>query len=336
MRYTLYALFSILLSTGCARSSNSDTPTPPAGPTSIRAVWPPATDAAIDLVYPTPILGTQLDSHFVYINRNVTPKNRLLVFLPGTTAVPRYYRAILQVAADAGYHAIGLTYPNPVTVASLCGNNADANCIGNGRFEILDGTDRTPALNITRANSIENRLIKLLAFLQNQFPAENWGQFAPGGNINWGAISVAGHSQGGGHAAFIGKVRGVLRAASFSAPSDFNVGTNSLPNWLSQTPVTPANSFYGFTSINDEIALYVAVASCWSAIGLPASGAAASVDANVNAAFTTRQLTTTATPRNPSLAVGPNHNVTVVDVNTPLNADGTYTFAPIWRYMCLP
>jgi hypothetical protein len=335
MKKLVYVFVAVLLSMGCTRSGSTDNPAP-VGPTTIRAVWPPATDGAISVVYPTPILGVQLDSHFVYINRNVTAKNRLFVFLPGTTAVPRYYRAILQVAADAGYHAIGLTYVNPVTVASLCGPTADADCIGNGRFEILDGTDRTPAISISRANSIENRLIRLIAFLQAQFPAENWGQFAPGGNINWGAISVAGHSQGGGHAAFIGKVRGVLRAASFSAPGDFNTGTNSLPNWVTQTPVTPVGSFYGFTSLTDELALYSAVSLNWSGLGLPAFGAPASVDANVNAAFTTRQLTTTATPRNPALAVAPNHNVTVVDVNTPLNADGTYTFAPIWRYMCLP
>jgi hypothetical protein len=45
------------------------------------------------------------------------------------------------------------------------------------RLEILDGTDRTPLVDVDRANSIENRLIKLLQYLDANRPGEGWGGF---------------------------------------------------------------------------------------------------------------------------------------------------------------
>ncbi len=43
---------------------------------------------------------------------------------------------------------------------------------------------------------------------------------------------------------------------------------------------------------------------------------------------------TRAAHRNPTLVTGPNHNVMIVDVNTPLTVP--FIGAPVWRYMLLP
>lgn len=337
-RLYFFSLLSILLLLVQCKSNSSD-PAPTnnvAGPSTYRAIWPPATDANISVVYPTPIAGIVLDSHQVYINKTVTAKNKLFVFLPGTGAIPRYYRYILDVAAQQGYHAIGLTYVNPVTVSTLCGSTTNLDCNGNVRYEILDGTDRATEVNISVANSIENRLAKAIAYLNTQYPTENWGQFLTSGSVNWTKVSLAGHSQGGGQTAFIAKVRSLIRATSFSSPSDFNTVVNTLPNWLSQTNTTPLANCYGFTSLNDELAVYSVISLNWQALGYTGLGTTTSVDANVNAPFTAHTLTTATAPRPNITVTTPNHNITVVDVNTPLNADGKPTFAPIWQYMCFP
>jgi hypothetical protein len=50
-------------------------------------------------------------------------------------------------------------------------------CAINARREILDGGDESPVVDVDRANSIENRLDKLLAYLMTTRPAEEgWAQ----------------------------------------------------------------------------------------------------------------------------------------------------------------
>ena len=47
-------------------------------------------------------------------------------------------------------------------------------------MEIIDGTDRTPKVTISRANSIENRVVKLLQYLDRAHPSEGWGSSSMG------------------------------------------------------------------------------------------------------------------------------------------------------------
>lgn len=62
-------------------------------------------------------------------------------------------------------------------MASFCSGSRDVNCFGNTRAEILTGSDSSAVVNITRATSIENRLVKLLQALQAQAPMEGWGAY---------------------------------------------------------------------------------------------------------------------------------------------------------------
>ncbi len=329
----LIIAFIFLLQLGCA--TKQDEPTV-SGTLATFAVWPPATDPSISIIYPTPVFGIVQDSHFVALHRGVSVKNRLFIFLPGTGGVPRNYRGIVTEAAKQGYHAIGLTYQNPIAVGTYC-TSGDANCTGNIRYEMLDGTDRSSLLVVSRANSIENRLIKLIQQLNTQYPQDGWAQFAPGGNINWQVISLAGHSQGGGHAAFIGKVRSLLRVGMFATPADIVTPGNTLPAWFSLSAATPASSYFGFTSTADELNAYSLVSFNWTGLGLGTAATAQSIDGNLNGPYAGRWfITSSSIPRNPGLAIGPQHNLPVVDVNVPLNTDGSYSFAPLWRYMCLP
>ena len=315
-------LFSAALIAACGGDGDSTPAPPPTPPPSSveRDVLPASTDPAID---------TDLDVHFAITPAPaVTAKQRLFVFMPGTFGKPQNVRAIVREAAASGLHAIGLNYPNDATVGSLCNGSADANCHGNVRAEILTGMDTTSVVSITRANSIENRLVKLLQALNTLAPTEGWNAYlTSAGQPDWSRIRVAGHSQGGGHAAFIAKRYAVNRAIYFSSPADAVAGQPA--PWLLATGATPGASQAGFTHQRDELGSPAEIGASWQALGL--SGVLTSVDGASAPFGGAHQLTTNAASNPGGLARAPLHGSTVVDDVTPRAGDGTPLFAPVWR-----
>ena len=152
-----------------------------------RVIAPVVTDPAITN-------GNPLFRHWVYLDINRPPAGKLFVFLPGTGGPPNAYRLILETAAQAGCHAVGLAYVNEQEVnAELC-LGQPATCAGEVRLENVTGADTSPLLDVNRANSIENRLIKLLEYLHRQFPAEGWGAFLTGGQPRWELVAVSAYA----------------------------------------------------------------------------------------------------------------------------------------------
>jgi hypothetical protein len=319
-------LLTSALLAACGGGGGSDgtaSPPPASAPPSVeRDVLPASTDAAID---------TDLDSHFaVNPAPAVAARQRLFVFMPGTFGKPQNVRAIIREAAASGLHAIGLNYPNNATVGSLCSGSADANCHGNVRTEILTGDDTTSLVSITRANSIENRLIKLLQALHSQAPTEGWNTYLTGaGQPDWPRIRVAGHSQGGGHAGVIAKRYAVDRAIYFSAPADAVAGQPAA--WMSAVGVTPGTRQAGFAHQRDELVSLAQIGAAWQTLGL--TGALTSVDGATAPFGSARQLTTGAAANPGGTAQAPLHGSTVVDDVTPRGTDGTPLFVPVWRYL---
>jgi hypothetical protein len=312
---------SALLAACGGGGDGAASPPPASTPPSVeRDVLPASTDAAID---------TDLDVHFaVNPAPAVSAKQRLFVFMPGTFGKPQNVRAIVREAAAHGLHAIGLNYPNDATVGSLCNGSADANCHGNVRAEILTGTDTTSLVSVTRANSIENRLIKLLQALHTQAPTEGWGAYLTNdGQPDWSRIRVAGHSQGGGHAAFIAKRYAVERAIYFSSPADAVAGQPA--PWIQIAGVTPGARQAGFIHVRDELTALAVASVAWQAMGL--TGPQTSVDGASAPFGGAHQLTTDAAPNPSGTARAPFHGSTVSDDVTPRAADGTPLFAPVWR-----
>jgi pimeloyl-ACP methyl ester carboxylesterase len=289
----------------------------------ITAVLPRSTDACIT---------QRLDSHYVYRAPGVAPVGRLLVFLPGTGAVAQNYQLILAQAARAGYHAIGISYPNDTTVGARCATEAST-CFAATRLEILTGQATSSVVNVTRANSIENRIVKLLRFMRTTESAADWGQFlANDSTVNWSSVSIAGHSQGGGHALFIAQRYSVLRASAYASYGDYLPNVTTPAPWVTQPYATPASRIFGFISTADELISPVNALSTWSAIGL--AGSAVNVD--MTSSFGTAQkFVTAATPENPNVVIAANHNVVAVDVNTP-KVGGVPVFANVWRALSFP
>jgi polyhydroxybutyrate depolymerase len=279
-------------------------------------------------------ITTDLEPHYVALNKSVSPKNQLFLFFPGTSATPQLYQQLSNIAADLGFHVIGLNYPNDRAVNTLCGGtNTDLDCYANVRLEIKDGIDRTPLVNITRADSIENRLIKLLVYLRARFPNDGWGEFLESdGAIKWSSIVTSGHSQGGGHAGIIGRYHLVARVVMFAA-MDYNGRLMRPANWIavpSSTPnATPTERFYGFSHQRDQAVNFTVLSTLiWPAYGMTAFGPVVNVDTVAPPYSDTHSLTSNldAPSRN-------YHSTIAVDLFVPKFPDGTLVYKPVWEYL---
>jgi hypothetical protein len=283
------------------------------------AVLPGATDRAID---------DWRQPHFVTYNPAVPSKNKLFVFLGGSFGIPAHTKDITREAANQGFNAINLRYPNSWTVYNLCARDSDRNCFENVREEIFDGQDRTNKVNITPANSLQNRLEKLLVYLARQHPGQGWAKFLDGSNIRWDSTVIAGHSQGGGEAMTIAHFKTVSRVVMFGAPSDsFEGGTIPSPG-ITADNATPASAYYAFTHTKDP-GLRMDKAA-WTILGMDQFGPLVNVDVQQPPFNGSHELTTGVTP----VIAGRYHGSVVVDGDTPLKADSTPLFAPVWDYLC--
>ncbi len=311
-------------------------PTPPPAPTPApqpsveRTISPAAVDAAL----------SPSDPDYVVINPDpsVAAKDRLFVMLPGTGGLPRQVREISRTAGPRGYHAIALAYPNAVAVGDLCANNGDTNCTGNTRREIITGEDLSAVVSVNAANSIVGRLTSLLTYLDRTYPSEGWGKYLVSGSIDWSRVTMAGHSQGSGHAAYMGKLYSLDRVVMFSGPSDIGTGNGTSAAWLSLANVTPVSRQYGFTHVADELVPYALIRNNWNVIGLASPGTPVFVDGTAPPYSDSHQLATSATP-DPSPISGltyPNHLATAIDVITPHDAKGVPVYTPVWIYIALP
>jgi hypothetical protein len=249
--------------------------------------------------------------------------------------MPAVCQLVCWKAADLGYHAIGLTYPNDLSInMDICVSGTDVSCYETSRKEVLTGTDYSPYIQVDRTNSAENRLIRLLQYLNSTYPSDNWGQYLDGtGQIQWHLLLVAGHSQGGGMATMTGTMHTVSRVIIFDW-TDWR-GAQPAP-WITANGPTPPANFYGFThhrdpQVNINIQMYT-----WRVLGMDAFGDSVNVDVNQAPYGGSHMLVTnidssdyTCDQRCGSYY----HSVTVTDLCTPRKPDSSAVFGPIWEYL---
>lgn len=290
----------------------------------LREVGPSLTDPAID---------AWDEPHLVGFDPAAATQGQLFIFFSGSYGRPQNQRLILEQAARSGYYAIGLRYPNSWTVSDLCAPTRDPDCFGAVRLEILDGEDRSPLVAITPANSIRNRLAKLLAYLSRTSPGEGWGQFlGEDGEPNWRRISAGGHSQGGGHAAMLGKEVPLARVCMLSAPYDAIVrnGALALAPWLSEPGRTSPQAYFGLAHEQEQG--YALMTAVWASLGLANAETPVLVEGVAPGYGGAHALSTQLEPARP----GQYHGSTAVDRNTPLLPGGAPALAPAWQYLCFP
>jgi hypothetical protein len=240
----------------------------------------------------------------------------LLLFLPATGEKPADYSRLLTAASRQGYHVLGLDYWNlGRTVASTC--NRDAACYGDVQRNRFDGSSPVPQSRVAPQDSVLGRLVPALAYLRRQDPHGGWGRYTADGRIRWQDVVVAGHSQGGGEAAYIAHTHAVRGALLFGAPivTDGDVAAT----WLSTPGRTPASRVFAFDDSHDVF--FPRITASWQRLGL---GAPRLVSPTTTR-FTGHALVETLPMRHAHLRVASDA--------TPLDAAGDPVFASAWSWM---
>ena len=269
-------------------------------------------------------------NHYVCIDTRTTLRNKLFVFFPGTSGSPEFYKLIVKKAASLGYHAIGLMYPNGSEIYSWSAANPDNSQFGKCRQEIFDGTNQTLGVTVDANNCIKGRLLRLLQYLSATYPDLNFQQFINGNDVYWNKCTLAGHSQGGGHAFYIAKRVSVEKTIAF-ASIDWNTYYGRSADWVIQPGATPVSKYYSINSTRDEVFAYSNVQTQLSDMALP--GNVTSIDNTASPYGGTHKLVTSATPA--TLLLVPNHNLTCLDAYVPKTSTGAVTtaFSNAWTYL---
>jgi len=204
-------------------------------------VKPEQTDPAIQTVH-----GPNIAAYDPQAN----PKHRLFFFINGTGGKATNDLKLIRTFAGWGYHAISIDYENTVLAASL-EHSTDSTAFDRYRNAIVTGAPVSDRIKVDPANSILNRFQKLLVYLAVHDPQGGWGEFVQDEKPAWNRMIVAGHSQGTGHAAYIGKMFEVDRVLIFSGPQDYLDDLHEPAPWLSGPSATPPSRFFAFLSRND-------------------------------------------------------------------------------------
>jgi hypothetical protein len=289
-----------------------------------RIIAPQTTDQAIDWV---PTVAPQFNHHYVWLDPSQESNGKLFVLLPGTGAPARAMQLVHQEAAFLGYHVIGLMYQNGVGITP-CTASLDPDCAGNIRLEILDGIDRSAFVDVTQANSIDNRLTKLLLYLDAQYPDEGWSRFLKDGEPKWSKIAVGGHSDGAGAAGLIGKIRHVFRVAMISGPAEAML-PDELSAWVS-IGETPAAKYFGLFHQREIGA--AAILARFTRFDMGRFGDPAQAELGVPPYGGTHILNTDLEPIGGYTVIGV-HRSTALNGFTPLAPDGTPLLRDTWRYL---
>lgn len=272
-----------------------------------------------------PAIGAPTDSHYAYVTPSLPSRGELMVFFPGSCGPPFYYRWFLHEAANDGFHAIGLGHPNCPEVNATCNaqDPIDPDCAEKMRLERLEGVDASPLIEVAPADSIQNRLVKLLAWLDAQFPGEGWGQYLDGGSPRWEKLVVAGHSQGAGHAANIGRLHGVTRVVMFDW-LDFVPGVGVAP-WMTKPKATAVERYFGMYHARSYAA---SVVPAWNLMGVPQT--TATVPPEPEPFLHANRILTDVPDGTGGTSY---HGSVVANLVTPVRADGTPILSDAWRYL---
>lgn len=224
----------------------------------VRRIDPSLTGPAIEMVR---------GNHLAVYDTSVPSRHLLLLFLVGTRSNPESSLALDTAFATWGFHAISLDYENGVLAAS-CGHSTDSACFDHYRETIVTGAAGSDKIAVTPENSILNRVEKLLGYLAQTDPGGGWGEFVRDHHPRWDRIIVAGHSQGSGHAAYLGKMFRVNRVLMFSGPQDYLDDFHRPAPWQFRGSATPAGQYFAFLNKHDPFNVEHQIANCAALMNL--------------------------------------------------------------------
>jgi hypothetical protein len=292
---------------------------------SVHVIDPLATDPLMSPLDPPNASGNPA-FHLAAIDSGASPANLLLLFLAGSGGVPLQYEDVSIHAASFRLHVLALAYPNYPAVHVLTAGNPDPDLPEAIRRERLYGEPATDLVEVSRADCIENRLVRALQFLHASFPGEGWGSFFTGADLpEWSRVVVSGHSQGAGHAAYLAKDHALAGVVMFGGPGDFVTGAGPAP-WLLQPNLTPPGRMFAFTHENDPSAAGFFLNQ--RILGMEIFGAVQPADGLPANQLTSHMLSSVL-----PVPAGNYHSAVAVDDFLPRTMQGTPVYQPIWTSM---
>ena len=154
----------------------------------------------------------------------------LLVSLGGTNSKPADLEAFDLEAVSLGYKVLALDYPNSV-ISTAARDSKQPDAFDHFREEIVEGKPTSDLVEVDRPHSIEGRLQSALSQLE-------WSQ-------DWSKTVVVGHSQGSGHAAYLGKVHSLRGVIMLAGPQDDGA------RWLERPGQTEPSRYVALLHRND-------------------------------------------------------------------------------------
>lgn len=205
----------------------------------------------------------------------------LVVLLGGTGSTPEHYRGLSTELAAAGHGVLDLRYPNADAVGMRCfGDDA---CFTQARGTSVFGAGVLPqagigpfscsGLEVDARASVVGALVALLDELTATHPelaghlvADPASPYS-GTRIGparpaWDRITLAGHSQGGGHAAFLATLVPVGRLVLLASPND---NVDGVPASWTRARATPPERIWGIRHAHEAM-LGEHVPSAWAAL----------------------------------------------------------------------
>jgi len=177
-------------------------------------------------------------------------RQELVLMIQGTGARALGCRKFDSCFARMGYHVISIDYPNDV-VTTVCSDSPDSACFDGFRQEILFGRPVSEKVKVDSVNCIVNRFTVFLRWLVKNDPSGEWGAFLEDGRPRWDRIVVAGHSQGAGHAAYLGKMYALKGVVMLSGPQDYLKVFSRPAPWQGLPGQTPAARQFAFLNLQD-------------------------------------------------------------------------------------
>lgn len=269
------------------------------------------------------------EPHYVYIDTRTSLRNRLLLFLGGTNTAPKYFTEFSKTAAAMGYHVINIEYPNAVTVR-VCEQAEDMECFTHYHEAVINGEPRSDFVHVTEADGIMNRVIKLLKYLNAQDTTQGWDQFYAGNVLQWPKIVVAGHSQGGDHAAYLAYKFAVDRLVVLCSPNDFSRKYNQPADWCGQPFATSPDRIYGLMHKRDELVPPEEHYATWKVMRLLDAADTTAADKDSYKGF--HALYTDVEPNPSASKYKSKHNAPIIDEAIPTGAQGEH-LKQVWKYL---
>jgi hypothetical protein len=268
--------------------------------------------------------------NLVLLDEKAAPDANLLVFIGGTARfrgadepgfdvaqefAKSFPSAFLNVAVNLGYRVVSLDFEYAPAGTVICSRIQDRTCYERFREKKVFGTGNMPEVPTTPAESIVNRLTKLLRYIATQYPDQGWEGYLVNGQPNWGRIALTGHSQGAGLAAFLAKRVKVARVILNSSPWDHYARPPGVDGWLFWPSATPYERWYGLYHAKEGQAAWMK--QTYAALRIPHDH------------IRVEKLE----PRHPAGIAGDPYHFGVIGINfTPLDADGGYAFRRDWAF----